>query len=392
VLVQAASATTNDLGQFRVSNLAPGTYFLRASTPDTWESDDGQTAFAYATTYYPGVSSFDRAEPVTVAVGQELSAVDFSLQLGRSATVQGTMQSAAGEPLAAQTVNVEPVTRGVGGALFSSGGPGSTSTRTDARGAFEFRNLAPAEYMVSSGSAAERAALTVIVADGDVRTVSLMPRKPRALSGSVITAKASPPPFPSARLRVVPVATDPGSDLPSFTGPREAAVQGDWSFRWPNIEGRYVFRMQGLPRGWLLDAVRFNGRTVTDTALDLPVGDVDLTGLQLVLTDRGGAIEGTVHDANGNRAPDSTVIIFSADPAHWTVASRYVTAGRPDHAGRFSLGTFPSGIYRAIARDMVLEGQWEDPVFLNSLVPASVRFELSDRTTATLTLKLEPPQ
>ena len=49
-LVQAASATTNDLGQYRIGGLAPGTYVSRASSIDTWESDDGASTHAYATT------------------------------------------------------------------------------------------------------------------------------------------------------------------------------------------------------------------------------------------------------------------------------------------------------------------------------------------------------
>ena len=48
----------------------------------------------------------------------------------------------------------------------------------------------------------------------------------------------------------------------------------------------------------------------------------------------------------------------------------------------------PAGTYRAVARDFVEEGQWEDRKFLEEARADAVRFTLSEGGTETLSLKL----
>ena len=173
LLVQAGVATTNDLGQFRLAGLAPGSYVLRASTSDTWESDDGAVGYAYAITFYPGVTASNDAETLTLRAGQELAPLNFSLRAGRAARISGAFQNAAGEGQAGQSISLERFTRGIGGAPFSM--QAVSSARSDPNGGFEFRNLAPGEYVVFSGSDADRASVTVVVADGAIGPSSCGP-------------------------------------------------------------------------------------------------------------------------------------------------------------------------------------------------------------------------
>ena len=60
---------------------------------------------------------------------------------------------------------------------------------------------------------------------------------------------------------------------------------------------------------------------------------------------------------------------------------------RPAKDGRFSLAGMPGGIYRAIARDAVEDGQWEDASFLAQLRDEGIRFVLADGATETRTIK-----
>jgi hypothetical protein len=382
--VQAASTRTDDLGQFRLSGLQPGTYMLRASSTDIWDGDDGATTHAYAPTYFPGVTGFEQAQTISVAAGQEIGNLAFALRPGRTARIIGVLQDAAGDALPARAVSVSLFIRGVNGAPSLLGGPGSSTTRTDASGGFTFSNLAPGEYGVSFEDAGQPARMIVGIGDGETRSIVLTPQTPAVLRGTIGTDDRSPLPFPAARLRVTPVATDPESLFPSFWAPGAASVAGDGSFRINNIAGQYLLRVTGLPDDWMLAAVNVGGRNTTDAPLTIAAG-TEATA-HIVLTRTMAKVDGAVATASGDPAPDSTVLIFADDPSRWTIASRFVRVTRPDRSGRFSAGGLPAGIYRAIAREYVAEGQWEDPDFLRSLLPDATRFELAaDRTT---TLKL----
>ena len=61
------------------------------------------------------------------------------------------------------------------------------------------------------------------------------------------------------------------------------------------------------------------------------------------------------------------MLVF-AETAHralWGIGSRFVRIARPeDRTARFSVSGLPAGVYRVIAREFVVEGQWEDAEFL----------------------------
>ena len=155
------------------------------------------------------------------------------------------------------------------------------------------------------------------------------------------------------------------------------------------MNGSYLFRVSGLPPEWMLAAVTLNGKPFLDTPLPVAAGTPDAANIQLVVSRKGGRVEGQVVDSNNNATGDATVVLFSADAARWTIASRFVHAARPDNAGRFSVSGLPAGAYRAVAREFVPEGQWEDPEFLAGLVAGAARVDVGEAETATVTLKVQ---
>jgi hypothetical protein len=74
------------------------------------------------------------------------------------------------------------------------------------------------------------------------------------------------------------------------------------------------------------------------------------------------------------------------------VGSRFLKAVRPGDSGRFAVGGLPPGAFRVIARDFVVDGQWEDPDFLQSLVREAVRVNLAEAATETIELTLTVEQ
>jgi protocatechuate 3,4-dioxygenase beta subunit len=385
IAVAAAITTTNDLGEYRLGGLWPGSYQIRASTQETWEADDGKSAFAYGVTYFPSVVGLDRAETMSLAVGQELAGIDMSLVVGRAARISGTVQSASGEPLAGQAVNLSDATRGIGGGRFSTGFAGAA--RSDRNGRFEFRSLAPGEYLVGSGGSS----VAVVVDGADIDGVLLMPRKPSVLTGSIVSDDGSPLPFPASLTRVVIIDAGAASPLEPFIGPAgPQTISSSWTFRHTNMDGRYLFRITGVPPEWMLKNVELGGRDVTDTPLDVPGGGNEMAGLRMILSRASGTVSGAVVSRDGKPAPDSTVVVFADDSRRWGFGTRFVKAARPDNEGRFTVSGLPPGLYRAVARDNIVDGQWENQDFLQRAAADATRLTLTAGIVTTVTLQAVP--
>jgi protocatechuate 3,4-dioxygenase beta subunit len=387
VLVPARMTRTNDAGDYRLSGLEPGTFQLRARSREIWESDDGETTHVYAVTYFPGVTAVERPQTIDLKVGQEVGGLDFPLVPGQAARITGLVEDATGLPLADLQVNLSELTRTIGGRILSSG-QGASPVKTDARGAFEFSRLPSGEYIVSSGGPDERASVTIILEEGDVEHVVLSPKAQARVSGIVTTDEEQPPPFLASRIRLLAVSADPRRVLPGWGEASGDTVRADWSFNLVNLDGSYLFRLMNLPDGWMVKAVRAGGRDITDTPLAISRGSV-VNGLEIVISRKGGRVSGAVVTAAGAPAPDSTVIAFAEEPAQWIPGSRFIRATRPDNEGRFSFAGLAPGAYRVTARDLVLDGQWEDPEFLRSLLRESVRVELAESAAETITLTME---
>ena len=191
-----------------------------------------------------------------------------------------------------------------------------------------------------------------------------------------------------ARIRVNPVSADPASVLPGWAAPAEQSPGPDWKFRIPNAEGPFLFRVTGLPDDWMLKTVTVGGRDITDVPLEVVRGGGDTEGVQIVLTRKSATLAGEVVDARGTAAPGCTVIVFPEDRSRWGLASRFIRSVRPDSRGRFSVAGLPPGLYRAAARDAVVEGQWEDPEFLELLLDGASRVALEESSSATIALTL----
>lgn len=95
----AGADVTDDRGAYRVFDLEPGAYYVRAeNAPDQtvtiggeeWSGSTRSSIDGYAPSYYPGVTQLASARAVTVRESQERSGVDFPLMrvaLGRVAGV-----------------------------------------------------------------------------------------------------------------------------------------------------------------------------------------------------------------------------------------------------------------------------------------------------------------
>jgi hypothetical protein len=224
----------------------------------------------------------------------------------------------------------------------------------------------------------------VTVAGEDLTNVLIMTAKGAMAIGRLIFEGGAKPPA-GASVRITAAASD--ADGP-MVGSSSAAAQADGSFELKGLSGRRIIRAMNLPTGWIVKSVRLNGDDVTDEGVEFKSGQ-EVSGLEVVATNKPTEITGTVSSSEGAAVKDYTVVVFSEDSQRWNLPmTRWVAGTRPDQEGRFRVRNMPAGSYYAAAVDYVEQGAWGDPELLERLKVRARRLTLSEGGTETLELKL----
>jgi carboxypeptidase family protein len=377
---------TDDSGQYRVVGLSPGTYFLRTLSRETWSVTRAgkKEIMSFATTYFPGTPDLKQARSVTVGIAQQASGVDFSLVPARTVTVSGTVFDSHGRPIS--NVGLVQQVGGPNGGIV--GMVGNAVTAAD--GTFVIRNVAPGEYTLKAAGSDEVTTLPIVVGGADIENVSLVTSAGWSASGTVTTERGTPPAIARERVRISVNSTLDPTNMGMQGEPRPRQVlNDDWTFSATAIVGPARFRV-ALPPGWALKSILHNGRDVTDTAIEMKSGE-ELSGIQVVVTDRVTTLAGQLLDEKGVPIADGTVIVFAGGPEKWSDESRYVRAVRPDHQGQFQINGLPAGDYLAVALDYVQDGMWNDPEYLASIRRDAQKLTLNEGGSRVISLKLMVP-
>jgi protocatechuate 3,4-dioxygenase beta subunit len=406
-LVAAGAAQTDDRGQYRVWGLNPGEYYVSAITrvelggrggrggragPPIAEAlgralggdfnellggaEDSPDRLTYAPTYYPGVASVAEARPVALGLSQEVTAVDFNLQLVRTWRVSGRVVSANASPVSGGVVSLGPEDGAAGG----RGALGTShASRLAADGSFSIANVPPGRYTLRARSQdrdnPQFAAQPLSVGDADLPDLAVVLRPGGTLTGTVtFQATQSAPPTDPSGIRITAPSTD-SSDLPNPS----ARVDTDGRFTLDGVPaGLHLIRAGGGDlRGWSLQSVLVGGRDVTDTPIEVRSSETT-SNVTLVFTDRLSEISGTVSDDRGAPVADYTILAFSTDPSYWRPLSRHIMTTRPDQNGRYTLRGLPPGDYYLTTVDPAEQGEWFDSEYLDAHRTGAARVSIGE--------------
>lgn len=380
-LVGAGADLTDDRGQYRIFGLPPGEYVVSATAtelegftrrfninppPVSAGFDDSPESTGYAPTYYPGVMAAADASRLKVAAAQELTGIDFQLQLVPLATVRG--------------ISTDP--RG-GVSLISEDGAGPMRMQLQASvqddGSFSIRNVPPGKYIAVArtdgviGSAS--IAMQPVVVNGEDVMITLTPVKASHLGGTLtFESTATPPPktFGGFRISAQPL----GAMLLLPRANRPAQIDGTGRFTLADLlPGQYVIQVN-TPRGWTVRNVYLDGRDVTDQPVEVKGGE-NSEGFRIVFSDRVSGLSGAVHDANAAPVAGVTVIAFPTDAGMWR-PTRRIQAVRTDQNGAYSFNNLPPDEYFVVTTGDVEQGEWFDPSYLESVREKGVRVTIGE--------------
>jgi Carboxypeptidase regulatory-like domain len=388
---RAAFVRTDDEGRYRLSGLPPGAYFVVGTTQETWTSTAGgrRQVMGFAPTYFPGTVAAGGAARITVGMAARLTGRDLSMVPARTATVSGVVRDSHGRWLAGEDLQLTEQ-------FGSPDGGGESLARfvlVGADGTFSIPDVPPGEYKLSAqtpadpGGRREVGSLAVVVNGADVENLAVTTSAGWSATGRISMDNGAAPPGSFRRINISGRPSNPtlNSDNPAEG---QGQVNADWSFFVSSIHGPARFRVD-LPDGWMVKAVLHDGRDITETPVEMRSGE-ELSGVQVVVTDRAGAVTGQLVDSRGGPSLNGTVIVFASDRNKWSADSPYVRAARPDQQGQYRIGGLPPGEYVAVALDSVEEGVWNDPEYLESIRQYGRRVTLTDRESQTVPLSVAP--
>jgi hypothetical protein len=385
------NGTTNDLGDYRVADLPPGRYVLRAHLRAATDNPPDTPLSGPLPTYYPGTLQRSEAHELVVGRGGEVTEANLRLVEGVLALLDVTVTHTDGRPADSAMLSVS--------SMAEPYGPGFGRGVRNGVGRLE---LPPGEYTLqadaSSGAqnAKDRIVLDlrgtarVRLTAGARASVTLVVGMTATASGRVFFDGDSSPPPAAAGGRVPMFAS--GGQSCRYGSP---TVTPDWSFSIDGLSGTCRSSPQSsLAERWILKSVILDGREVLDENVWFEPGR-RYENVRIVMTDRRSQVRVRVSEANGTATGEYAAVVFPVRPERWRSPDRYVRAaaplppaflGMPDRSGtggepgrstRF-IG-LPSGDYYVIAVDNIEYRATGDPAVLEKLVRKATRVTIPER-------------
>ncbi|MEN6601532.1 MAG: carboxypeptidase-like regulatory domain-containing protein [Bryobacteraceae bacterium] len=372
-------ANTNDLGEFRISNVAAGKYLVIAvmrirggGTP----AEDG-TEPAYLPTYYPNSPDASGAAPVTVTAGTEAGGTDIRLIKTKAVRVKGKVLGVtAGQRLYVQLSQKD------GGMLGMMSGRGAPVKPAD--GSFEIPAVTPGSYVlrVMDMSVPRSSGVSVPLEVGDkpVRGVTVDFVLPPDVNGEIVfDGEQSQKPALKAQ-RVFLEAIE-ATSMPAMANADESGA-----FQLKAVSpGKYFVRMMPMPEGTYVNSITLGGQRMADDGLEIAAGG----GGKLEIKLRAGAaqVEGTVQDAEGQPVSGATVAMIPKSKSY----PLHQLSGA-DQKGAFTFKNVTPEDYLLLAVQDMEPGAHMDPEFVKRYESKGEKLTLKENDRKGVTLKLIPKE
>ena len=277
-------ATTNRRGEYRLTNVPEGRYFVVALPRMLPVAPADRRG--HAVTYYPGAIESSEAREVTVR-GREPIEVNIRLVPARVSVISGVAIGSNGRPLSNGIIQL-----GFGAPLFGVGG---TTLPISRDGAFTSPALPPGVYSLQTTDGQGARAMSqvpnpvmsgarVALAEADVTGVRLEPIRRVAVRGRVRAPGGVS--VQGLSVSAMPLINE------GPAGPQKPGVVGaDGVFEFQTWPGRAIVRISQVettPRGSRgrelrpIPVVRLNGVDVTKTGIDIRPGR-EVTGVVIEL-------------------------------------------------------------------------------------------------------------
>jgi hypothetical protein len=453
--VQVASelvptATTDDRGMFRLSQLMPGTYvvlvpsnqttlpasFLGAPDPalrsDLFFAGVGEVSLlgqprtqqvgdsalltlnrglippppspagrmsVYPTTYFPAAATAGAATQITLAAGEERTDITIPVRPVPAVRVSGRLVAPDGSVPPPTTIRL------VGAAMtdvITTGlvsGPDHVGFETvtgmsDATGRFTLLGVPAGEYVLTHANRF----LSRAIQQGQPAYWVSQPVAVGAEDLLDLVVMLRPALRVAGRVEYRGDASTPPHQFAGILFETPFGEPGQFfgevtrgatpTFSTVAAGGQYIARPYESS-SWFVQSVTLGGKDITDRAFDLQTD----ASLVVTYTDRPSKVSGTVTDEQGSISATAVVLVFAVDPRKWTgygASPRTLKSALAARNGVYTIDHLPPGDYYAIAVGAADIDGWRDPATLEALATQATRLTIAaGDTLKTLDLRVK---
>ena len=385
-LVSYGSATTNDIGEYRIFGLPPGRYYISVSARRSYGPDRGGAAQQgpeeeYVATFYPGTTEAAAAAPLDIGPGALFTGANVALGKRRTVHVKGRVSDASSTGPERRRPMVFLIPRALGG--LASNRPSSI----DANGNFDVRGVTAGSYTLVASIQGRGTSLVtrmpVEVGNSNVENLSITINPALSLSGTVRLDGEAVGNVSTVQVSLRP--RDPIGMIPGSSNPT-SKVNTDGSFTLANVNAdHYNVTLSGLPDGFYVKSVSLGGQDALLAGLNLSSGGAG--PIDIVLAPNAGQAAGVVQNDQQQPAPGVTVVLIPQERERKEQTQYYRTA-TTDAAGSFTFKNLDPGQYKVYAWKEVESGAYMDPDFVGPVENRGASLTIREGSQESLQVKL----
>ena len=347
----AASARTDDRGEYRVHGLEPGSYYVAAlyQAPPRPSGAQEQTRkdalgnplpeMSYAVTFFPQVQKMSDAVPVNIAPGDEVGGIDIFLTLVHTVHVRGRVLSA----LKGGVVASPSVTLRMNDSDNTASVSAPLNVVVDKDQNFDIQGVTAGPYLLMASGTEDGVALTgrvpINIGDADVANADVVVG-PESLWNGKIHLDDDDSPLPKGLM----ISLQPRR---STASPSRAEVSSNGEFSIPFVpDETYDLYVLNAPEDSYLKSVRIANAERLGQGLEASAGDAP-PALDVRLSSQGGQVIGRAVTADPKVVASGATIALIPDPPAGRVQAYQTT--HADEYGNFVLKGLPPGKYVLVA-------------------------------------------
>jgi protocatechuate 3,4-dioxygenase beta subunit len=314
-------AVTNDVGEYRIFDLPPGRYYVRAQC----RASQFASAEIFQDLFHPGVPSLDGAARVKLDPGAELRGVDFRMRRVKAAVVAGRLTIPAVPNLRPDLFHIQLAPRS---AVDGAWAPGASVAPN---GEFRVAGVPPGEYLVTArsgiGTKQYYAEADLMIGDKPPGEVNLLAAPLPTITGTLRFEGAAPPNREHLRVWLQP------SEGAGCSSSDSSRVSADGGFTLTNVHpGECVVLVSGY--GGFVKAVRMGGEPAQGVRIRIRPGSAG--PLEVTVSDKVGGLEASASGAGAS----SVMFVLAPESSAGHPRFQVSEGGRSLHMGGLAPGEY----------------------------------------------------